>query len=57
MVFPRIAAYAETGWSMPHNKNFEGFKIRLNQLQNVWKRKKIYYATEEGMQEQGIKLW
>ena len=28
-VFPRLLAIAETGWTLPTNKNFEDFKKRL----------------------------
>ena len=28
-VFPRLLAIAETGWTLPANKNFEDFKKRL----------------------------
>ena len=36
-IFPRIAAYAETGWSAKSNKNFEDFLVRLAPLIQKWK--------------------
>lgn len=44
MVFPRIAAYAEVGWTEKDNKNFDNFKVSLRGLQKRWKQKGIYYA-------------
>jgi hexosaminidase len=34
--FPRIAAYAEVGWTKESNKNFDRFKQSLNELKRVW---------------------
>ncbi len=44
LVFPRIAAYAEVGWTAKKNKNFNSFKTALKQLQKRWEQKGIYYA-------------
>jgi len=35
-IFPRLAAYAEVGWTNPENKNYKSFKNNLNQLQKRW---------------------
>ena len=45
-VFPRIAAYAEVGWTLPENKNFRTFKSALYYLKKAWKEKEIYYAPD-----------
>lgn len=42
--FPRIAAYAEVGWTANENKNFENFKIGLRKLQQNWDKLNISYA-------------
>ena len=42
--FPRIAAYAEVGWSAPANKDFDRFKRALEKLQNHWGALNINYA-------------
>ena len=34
--FPRIAAYAEVGWTNPENKDFEHFKLGLQKLKDHW---------------------
>jgi hexosaminidase len=46
MAFPRIAAYAEVGWTAPENKNFSSFESTLKYLKKDWKEKEIYYAPE-----------
>lgn len=51
LTFPRIAAFAEVGWTKMENKSFENFHKRLDGLKKLWKEKKIYFATEEGIQE------
>ncbi len=42
--FPRIAAYAETGWTQPQQKDFERFKIGLGKLQAHWDKIGLGYA-------------
>ena len=42
--FPRIAAYAEVGWTTPENKDFESFKLGLKKLQVLWDDLGINYA-------------
>lgn len=36
LTFPRIAAYAETGWSPIENKDYESFLHRLDKLYTYW---------------------
>ncbi|GAA3554963.1 beta-N-acetylhexosaminidase [Snuella lapsa] len=42
--FPRIAAYAEVGWTTSENKDFESFKVALKKLQTRWDDLGINYA-------------
>lgn len=42
--FPRIAAYAEVGWTQLENKDYESFKIALKKMQRYWDRVGINYA-------------
>jgi hexosaminidase len=46
-VFPRIAAYADIGWTKKENKNFKSFKSALKTLQKRWKKKGIYFADNK----------
>ncbi len=46
MVFPRIAAYAEVGWSELDRKNYERFREALPELQERWKSKGIHFAPD-----------
>ncbi|MBA6153252.1 beta-N-acetylhexosaminidase [Gelidibacter maritimus] len=34
--FPRIAAYAEVGWTELDNKDYDSFKVALKKMQNHW---------------------
>ncbi|WMI66308.1 beta-N-acetylhexosaminidase [Aestuariibaculum sp. YM273] len=34
--FPRIAAYAEVGWTTMENKDFESFKVALTEVKKGW---------------------
>ena len=45
-VFPRIAAYAEVGWTEKKNKDFDAFKTALKKLQKHWEQEGIYYAPD-----------
>jgi hexosaminidase len=45
-VFPRIAAYAEVGWTLPENKDFKKFESRLEHIQHAWMQKEIYFAPD-----------
>jgi len=42
-VFPRIAAYAEVGWTTPSQKNFEDFKLSLEDMKKRWDLERIAY--------------
>lgn len=42
--YPRIAAYAEVGWTALKNKDYERFEKGLKTLQEEWTKKKIYFA-------------
>lgn len=42
-IFPRIAAYAEVGWTMKQNKNYESFVQALTKLQEYWRFSGINY--------------
>lgn len=44
MVFPRIAAFAEVGWTEKGNKDYERFTMNLKKLENHWEQKGIYFA-------------
>ena len=46
-VFPRIAAYAEIGWTEKQHKDFNKFKLSLKNLQKRWSGKEIYFAPSE----------
>ena len=41
--FPRIAAYAEVGWTRQSNKEFERFEEALEKLKQYWDKKGISY--------------
>lgn len=43
-IFPRIAAYAECGWTSPKNKSYERFEKALPFMLNHWKSKGIIYG-------------
>jgi hexosaminidase len=45
-VFPRIAAYAEVGWTEKEHKQFSNFKTSLINLQKRWTTKGIYFAPD-----------
>lgn len=45
-VFPRIAAYAEVGWTNIENKNYNNFKKSLDNLLKEWTEKEIYFAPK-----------
>ncbi len=47
LVFPRIAAYAEVGWTANKQKDFDGFLEALPQLLKIWKKEEIYFAPLE----------
>lgn len=35
--FPRIAAYAESGWTKAENKNFDEFSVRMKNTERRWR--------------------
>lgn len=43
-VYPRLAAYAECGWTSPEKKNFERFQKSLPYYLNRWKAEGIIYG-------------
>lgn len=51
-VFPRLAAYAEVGWTQPQNKNYEQFRQALLPLLKVWEARGIYFAPLSDAEEQ-----
>lgn len=55
LTFPRIAAYAEVGWTEKENKDFDTFKTALIRLQNRWSQKGIYYAPDSAVERKTIK--
>lgn len=50
-VFPRIAAYAEVGWTEKQNKDFDHFKSALQNLKKHWEQKGIYYAPDSAVEK------
>jgi hexosaminidase len=44
MVFPRIAALAEIAWTSPSDKDFAGFRRRLNELVRLYEAEGINYS-------------
>lgn len=46
LIFPRIAAYAETGWTLPDKKDYTAFLKSLNRLIKIWNLKGIWIETE-----------
>ena len=48
-IFPRIAAYAETGWSRTENKNYDNFLQSLNYFLRKWEKQGIEYGPVKGL--------
>lgn len=44
--FPRIAAFAEVGWTAMNNKNYESFKVALKKMQKHWDTLGINYFKD-----------
>jgi len=44
-VFPRIAAYAEVGWTSKENKDYSRFVLSLNVLKRYWDSQGITYGN------------
>jgi hexosaminidase len=47
MIFPRIAAYAEVGWTEKKNKDFNNFRMNLHRFQKHWEQQEIYFAGDD----------
>lgn len=47
-VFPRIAAYAEVGWTQKNRKDYASFKHRLKRMTKRWDLQGIGYAAVAG---------
>jgi hexosaminidase len=45
--WPRLSAFAETGWTMPEHKNLRDFKERLRSLLTRMDEKGVRYAPQE----------
>ncbi len=50
-VFPRIAAYAEVGWTKLENKDFNKFKLALKNIQKGWEQRGIYFAPDSDVEK------
>lgn len=44
-IFPRLAAYAEVGWTQPEKKNYEDFTASLESMKKRWALKGIRFYT------------
>lgn len=44
--FPRIAAYAEVGWTKPEQKDFSSFKLALKKMEKHWDEVGINYYKD-----------
>jgi hexosaminidase len=44
MLFPRIAALSEIAWTQPSNKNWSGFRQRLEKLVKIYENQGINYS-------------
>lgn len=53
--FPRIAAYAEVGWTQLENKNYESFKVALKNMQKHWDKLGINYFKDYEKVEADLK--
>tara|TARA_R110001592_G_scaffold163037_3_gene396753 strand:- start:5507 stop:7186 length:1680 start_codon:yes stop_codon:yes gene_type:complete len=53
--FPRIAAYAEVGWTALDNKDYENFKIALQKMQKHWDSLGINYFKDSDKIEAELK--
>ncbi|MCF8274445.1 MAG: beta-N-acetylhexosaminidase [Flavobacteriaceae bacterium] len=49
--FPRIAAYAEVGWTQLENKDYESFKVALKKMQKHWDGLGIIYFNDVELKE------
>lgn len=46
-IYPRIAAYAEAGWTLKENKDYDRFRNSLQNMLRNWDREKIGYGPVE----------
>jgi len=46
MIYPRIAAYAEVGWSFPELKNYQEFRSNLEPILKKWEKENIKYSPK-----------
>lgn len=46
MIFPRIGAYAEVGWTVKKRKDFEVFVDNLEPVLEYWQKKGIHHADK-----------
>ncbi|WP_299551570.1 beta-N-acetylhexosaminidase [Seonamhaeicola sp.] len=46
-IFPRLAAYAEIGWTTKKHRNFQRFKESLPALKKAWDQRQIKYTQTE----------
>ncbi len=47
LIFPRLAAMAETAWTMPENKNWANFVARMDKVSNIYAAGGINYAKSQ----------
>ena len=57
-IFPRIAAYAESGWTIAENKDYDEFSVRMKNTENRW-RKSGYFNQQPSysVQDDTFTLW
>ena len=53
--FPRIAAYAEVGWTTMENKDYDSFKIALKKMEKHWDTLGINYFKDSDKLEAELK--
>ena len=53
--FPRIATYAEIGWTPFEHKDFEGFKRALKKMQRHWDKLGLNYFKDSDKIEAELK--
>lgn len=46
-IFPRLAAYAEVGWTKMENKNFDRFQNNLKKIKETWRLSGISFYEED----------
>ncbi len=54
-VFPRLAAVAETAWSLEQNKNYRSFVKRLGKFNQILDYMNVKYASLDEVNPKGIK--